>query len=82
MSGNGADIDAQFRTVLAELLSQIAVPVTIINGRHDRVVPLVNAEFLDEQLPNSRLAIIDAGHFVWEEAPEEYASIVIDSISS
>ena len=66
---------------LAELLPQIAVPVTIINGRHDRVVPLVNAEFLDERLPTSRLAIIDAGHFVWEEAPEEYASIVIDSIA-
>ena len=58
---------------LAELLPQIATPVTIINGRHDRVVPLANAEFLDERLPNSRLAIIDAGHFVWEEAPAEYA---------
>ena len=67
---------------LAELLPQIAVPVTIINGRHDRVVPLANAEFLDERLPTSRLAIIDAGHFVWEEAPEEYASIVIDSITA
>ncbi len=65
---------------LAELLPQIATPVTIINGRHDPVVPLANAEFLDERLPNSRLAIIDAGHFVWEEAPAEYASIVIDSI--
>ena len=66
--------------VLAELLPQIATPVTIINGRHDPVVPLANAEFLDERLPNSRLAIIDAGHFVWEEAPAEYASIVIDSM--
>jgi pimeloyl-ACP methyl ester carboxylesterase len=65
---------------LAELLPQIATPVTIINGRYDRVVPLANAEFLDERLPNSRVRIIDAGHFVWEEAPEEYASIVIDSI--
>jgi len=66
---------------LAELLPQIAVPVTIVNGRHDRVVPLVNAEFLDERLPSSRLAIIDAGHFVWEEAPAEYASIILDSIT-
>jgi pimeloyl-ACP methyl ester carboxylesterase len=65
---------------LAELLPRIATPVTIINGRHDPVVPLANAEFLDERLPNSRLAVIDAGHFVWEEAPTEYASIVIDSI--
>jgi pimeloyl-ACP methyl ester carboxylesterase len=68
--------------VLAGLLPQIAAPVTIINGRHDRVVPLANAEFLDERLPNSRLAIIDAGHFVWEEAPAEYASIVLDSITA
>jgi pimeloyl-ACP methyl ester carboxylesterase len=67
--------------VLAELLPQITTPVTIINGRHDRVVPVTNAEFLDERLPNSRLRIIDAGHFVWEEAPAEYASIVLDSVT-
>jgi pimeloyl-ACP methyl ester carboxylesterase len=67
---------------LAELLPQISMPVTIVNGRHDRVVPLANAEFLDERLPNSRLAIIDAGHFVWEEAPAEYASIVLEAITS
>jgi pimeloyl-ACP methyl ester carboxylesterase len=67
---------------LAELLPQITTPVTIINGRHDTVVPLANAEFLDERLPTSRLAIIDAGHFVWEEAPAEYASIVIDAITA
>ena len=66
---------------LAELLPQIATPVTIINGRHDRVVPLANAEFLDERLSNSRLAIIDAGHFVWEEAPADYASIVLHSLA-
>ena len=66
---------------LAELLQEIATPVTIINGRHDRVVPVANAEFLDERLPNSRLRIIDAGHFVWEEAPTEYASIILDSIA-
>jgi pimeloyl-ACP methyl ester carboxylesterase len=67
---------------LGELLPEIATPVTIVNGRHDRVVPLSNAEFLDARLPDSRLAIIDAGHFVWEEAPAEYASIVLDSIKS
>jgi pimeloyl-ACP methyl ester carboxylesterase len=67
--------------VLAELLPEIATPVTIVNGRHDRVVPLVNAEFLHQRLPSSRLAVIDAGHFVWEEAPDEYASIVLDSIN-
>jgi pimeloyl-ACP methyl ester carboxylesterase len=65
---------------LAELLPRITTPVTIINGRHDRVVPLSNAEFLDARLPNSRMVIIDAGHFVWEEAPAEYAAAILDSL--
>lgn len=67
--------------VLAGLLPQIRTPVTIINGRHDRVVPLSNAEFLDQRLPASRLVIIDAGHFAWEETPTQYASIILDSIT-
>ena len=67
--------------VLAGLLPQVTVPVTIINGRHDRVVPLANAEFLDQRLPASRLVIIDAGHFVWEEKPSQYALAVFDSIT-
>jgi pimeloyl-ACP methyl ester carboxylesterase len=66
---------------LAELLPQIATPVTIIDGRNDPVVPLANAEFLDARLPNSRVVVIDGGHFIWEEAPAEYASAVLDAIA-
>ena len=68
--------------VLADLLPQITTPVTIINGRHDRVVPIANAQFLDERLPHSRLAIIDAGHFVWEEAPGDTHRLFLESITS
>jgi hypothetical protein len=25
--------------------------------------------------------VVEAGHFVWEEAPTEYASIILDSIT-
>jgi pimeloyl-ACP methyl ester carboxylesterase len=61
---------------LAERLPEIETPVQIIAGGRDAVVPLVNAEFLAERLPHSTLTMVDAGHFVWEEAPGEYASIV------
>jgi pimeloyl-ACP methyl ester carboxylesterase len=67
--------------VLAGLLPHITTPVTIINGRDDRVVPVANAEFLDQRLPDSRVELIDAGHFVWEEAPERYASLVIAAMT-
>jgi pimeloyl-ACP methyl ester carboxylesterase len=65
---------------LAELLPEIETPVTIINGAHDSVVPVVNAEFLHERLPNSSLVLLDAGHFIWEESPAEYAAVILDTI--
>ncbi len=62
--------------ILAELLPGIETAVLIVAGRRDRVVPLANAEFLHDCLPNSSLVIVEAGHFVWEEAADEYASII------
>jgi pimeloyl-ACP methyl ester carboxylesterase len=66
---------------LAQRLPDIQTPVLIIAGGRDRVVPLVNAEFLHDRLPNSTLAMVDAGHFVWEEAPGEYGSLIADWVT-
>jgi pimeloyl-ACP methyl ester carboxylesterase len=64
--------------VLGDLLATVETPVQIINGSKDPVVPVVNAEYLHERLPHSKLDIIEGGHFVWEEAAEEYAKAVTD----
>ncbi|MFD8076216.1 alpha/beta fold hydrolase [Streptomyces sp. NPDC059718] len=64
--------------VLRGLLPGIQTPVQVIGGRDDQVVPVENAEYLHRHLPHSKLDIVDAGHFVWEEAPDEYARIVND----
>ncbi len=66
---------------LAERLPEISEPVLIIAGRQDRVVPLINAEFLYERLPKARLVVVDSGHFVWEERPGEYASQIADWVA-
>jgi len=62
--------------VLRDVLPQIQTPVRIINGRRDRVVPPVNAEYLHQHLPHSTLHLIDIGHFAWEDAADEYAGLV------
>jgi pimeloyl-ACP methyl ester carboxylesterase len=62
--------------VLRDLLAEIDTPVQIIAGAHDPAVPPVNGEFLHERLPKSKLDIIDAGHFTWEDAADEYAELV------
>jgi pimeloyl-ACP methyl ester carboxylesterase len=66
---------------LAELLPQIATPVTIINGRHDRVVPLANAEFSMSgcRPAASRSSMPDTSS--GRRRPAEYASIILDSIT-
>ena len=61
---------------LRDLLPQVQTPVQIIAGRRDRAVPPVNAEFLHERLPHSKLDIVDAGHFTWEDAADQYAALV------
>ena len=62
--------------LLRDLLPTIETPVVIINGARDPGVPPVNAEYLHERLPNSKLEIIDAGHFIWEDAADIYAALV------
>jgi pimeloyl-ACP methyl ester carboxylesterase len=61
---------------LRDLLPQVYTPVQIIVGRRDSAVPPVNAEFLHERLPHSKLDIIDAGHFTWEDGADQYAALL------
>jgi len=61
---------------LCDLLPRIDTPVQIIAGAWDVAVPPANAEFLHQRLPHSRLDIIDAGHFTWEDAAADYATLV------
>jgi pimeloyl-ACP methyl ester carboxylesterase/glyoxylase-like metal-dependent hydrolase (beta-lactamase superfamily II) len=62
--------------VLAELLPGTQTPVQIIAGVRDTAIPPSNAEFLHARLPHSKLDIIDAGHFTWEDNASAYASLV------
>jgi pimeloyl-ACP methyl ester carboxylesterase len=61
--------------VLAERLGDIRTPVQIIAGRHDTLVPPSNAEFLHARLPDSKLDILDTGHFTWEDGADDYLEL-------
>jgi pimeloyl-ACP methyl ester carboxylesterase len=66
--------------VLRDLLPEIRTPVQIIAGKRDPLVPPANAEYLHARLPNSELALLDTGHFAWEDGAEEWGSIALDWI--
>ena len=61
---------------LRDLLPETQTPVQIIAGARDAAVPPVNAEYLHQRLSQSKLDIIDAGHFTWEDAADQYAGLV------
>jgi len=67
---------------LAERLPGIKTPVQIVCGRDDELVPPANAEFLHERLPNSRMQLLPAGHFAWEEVPDLYGGILISWLTT
>lgn len=66
---------------LAEKLPSIETPVQIVCGRDDPLVPMANQEFLHERLPHSRMDLLQAGHFAWEEAPDLYGDVLTGWLS-
>ena len=66
---------------LADLLPELAVSVLVFSGSRERPVPPANLESLAARLPRSRQAIIGAGHFVWEEAPDAFSEMISDWVS-
>jgi pimeloyl-ACP methyl ester carboxylesterase len=64
--------------VLSKLLPTIETPVQIITGDHDPGVLPVNGDYLHDRLPHNKHDKVDAGHFAWADAADEYAALVID----
>jgi pimeloyl-ACP methyl ester carboxylesterase len=67
--------------VLRDLLPGIRVPVHVVSGADDPLVPPSNGQYLADRIPGSQHSILDAGHFAWEQAPGPYAAIVADSVT-
>jgi hypothetical protein len=66
---------------LRELLPTITTPAQIIAGRDDDLVPWSNNEYLADLLPNSEIHPLDAGHFAWEQASEDYGRLIVDWVT-
>jgi pimeloyl-ACP methyl ester carboxylesterase len=67
--------------VLRDLLPTITTPTQVVAGRDDDLVPWSNNQYLADLLPNSEIHPLDAGHFAWEQAAEEYGRLVVDWVS-
>ena len=60
------------------LLAEITVPVLVVAGEDDRVIPPSESEALARALPDARLELIPgAGHLVPLERPPEFARVLL-----
>jgi pimeloyl-ACP methyl ester carboxylesterase len=57
-------------------LDKLPLAVQIIWGRHDSIALVENAFILNRRLPNSKLKILNTGHYAWEDGWEEFAAII------
>jgi poly(3-hydroxyalkanoate) depolymerase len=57
-------------------LPQIRVPVLIMMGGDDPIVPLVNGRILAGRLPEARLEVVDCGHLFVLTHPDQTAAMI------
>ncbi len=75
------DWRGQVITMLDRAYLAESLPCLVIWGEQDSVIPVKHAYAAHAVLPGSQLEIIaHAGHFPQEDAPEEFASALIDFI--
>lgn len=64
-------------TDLAERVKTLAVPVLVVTGDDDRIVPTENSVRLAGEIPGARLAVFpNCGHVPQEECPQAFLSEV------
>ncbi|HEY7010312.1 MAG TPA: alpha/beta hydrolase [Jatrophihabitantaceae bacterium] len=59
-------------------LSEIATPVLLIWGRHDRLALIEGAQLVIDALPETRLIALDAGHCPQVEVPADIADMIVE----
>jgi 3-oxoadipate enol-lactonase len=60
-------------------LPSLTMPVLVLHGSEDAVMPVGNAEVLASRIPGAKLVILDGlGHLFWHEDPARAAAAILD----
>jgi pimeloyl-ACP methyl ester carboxylesterase len=77
------DVGGQRVSAADRLYLAAALPLLLVWGGRDPVIPVAHAHDLAEQLPGSRLVVFDgAGHFPQVEEPGRFAAVVADFVAT
>lgn len=69
----------RLRTCYQERLHELPMPVLIMHGERDQLVPVQAAHLAAQQIPNARLHVLpEAGHWLPREQPAEFNRLLLD----
>lgn len=78
---NREELKGTFANIVSEDLKEYAkminTPTLIIWGSGDKSTPLADGKIFNELIVNSKLEVIDGGHFIHQEKPKEVASLIL-----
>ena len=64
-------------------LGEMALPTLILWGKNDPLVPVAGAERFHDEIPGSKLVILDdASHFLYDDDPERCAREIVDFLEA
>jgi 3-oxoadipate enol-lactonase len=67
---------------LTTRINSITVPVLVIAGAQDPVTTVVDGQFMQEQIPESELFVIEASHISNVEKPQQFNQALADFLVS
>src|SRR3954447_1853242 len=77
------DVRGQRVSATDRLYLAAALPLLLVWGGRDPVIPVAHADELHAQLPGSRLVVFErAGHFPQVEEPARFAALVTDFVAT
>jgi pimeloyl-ACP methyl ester carboxylesterase len=73
----------RLRTCYEDRLEELQMPVLLIHGDRDLLVPLSAAQEAAQRIPNARLAVMEqTGHWPPRERPEQFNRIVLEFLGN
>jgi 3-oxoadipate enol-lactonase len=65
-----------------ELLGKIKAPTLVIAGKHDMATPVMNGEFIRDNIPGAKMTVLDAAHISNVEQAEKFTAEVLGFLNA
>ena len=74
---NASALNTNHTMALVDRHSDISAPTLVLWGRHDPWQTIADGERLAEEIPEARLVVVEASHWIPQDTPREFADGIV-----